>query len=68
MPRSGSPGASDTDAGFWMRLARAIMRRPVLFATVSTALLLAMAIPAFWLEVGPGTNQGVPQNLESTAR
>ena len=30
------------------------------------ALLLALAIPAFWIDVGPGTNQGIPQDLEST--
>ena len=57
---------ADTEGSFWMKLAHAIMRRPVLFATGSTALLLAFAIPAFWLEVGPGTNQGIPQDLEST--
>ncbi len=56
----------DTESGFWMRLARMIMRRPLVFATLSVALLLAAAIPAFWIQVGPGTNQGIPQDLEST--
>jgi RND superfamily putative drug exporter len=50
-----------------MRLAQAIMHRPKLFATASVAVLLAIAIPAFWIEVGPGTNSGIPQDLESTA-
>jgi RND superfamily putative drug exporter len=59
-------GREDAERGFWMRLARTIMRRPILFATISVSLLLAMAIPAFWIEVGPGTNQGIPQDLEST--
>ncbi len=52
---------------FWANLAGRIMRRPGRFAALSVALLLAAAIPAFWIEVGPGTNQGVPQELESTA-
>ena len=43
---------------------RTIMRRPVLFATGATALLLALAIPLFSLELGPGTNKGIPQDLE----
>ena len=29
-----------------------------------TALLLALAIPLFSLELGPGTNKGIPQDLE----
>ena len=51
---------------FWARLARAIMRRPVLFLTVSVALLVSAAVPVYDLELGPGTNQGIPQDLEST--
>jgi RND superfamily putative drug exporter len=42
------------------------MRRPAGFAALAVALLLAAAIPAFWLDVGPGTNKGIPQDLEST--
>ena len=66
VPRRLLERRADTENGFWMRLARAIMRHPVRFAAISVALLLAMAIPAFWIEVGPGTNQGIPQDLEST--
>ncbi len=66
VPRRLLERRADTDQGFWMRLAHAIMRHPARFATIAVALLLAMAIPAFWIEVGPGTNQGIPQDLEST--
>ncbi|MEZ5102591.1 MAG: MMPL family transporter [Thermoleophilia bacterium] len=52
--------------GFWMRLSRAIMRRPALFAAVSVSLLVAASVPTLWLSVGPGTNSGIPQDLEST--
>ena len=53
---------------FWMRLAHSIMRRPALYVDRSMALLLAFAIPAFWLEVGPGTNQGIPRTSSPRAR
>jgi RND superfamily putative drug exporter len=66
VPRAIVVRRADTEHGFWVGIVRAIMRRPALFATVSTALLVAAAVPAFSLEVGPGTNQGVPQTLEST--
>ncbi len=49
---------------FWTRLARTIMRRPVLFALAAVTVLVALAIPAAWLELGPGTNKGIPQDLE----
>ncbi len=54
------------ERNFWIGLSRLIMRRPWLFATASTAILLAAAVPVFALELGPGSNQGVPQDLEST--
>jgi RND superfamily putative drug exporter len=55
----------DAEDNFWWRLSRSIMRRPVLFAAGTTALLLALAMPLFSLELGPGTNKGIPQDLES---
>ncbi len=53
------------ERGFWPRLARTIMRRPVLFAVGSTAFLLALTIPLFSLELGPGSNEGIPRDLPS---
>ncbi len=55
----------EAEENFWVKLARAIMRRPVWFAVGTTALLLALAAPALALELGPGSNTGIPQNLES---
>jgi RND superfamily putative drug exporter len=54
----------EAEQNFWMRLARAIMHRPRLFATGTAAVLIALAIPLFWMELGPGTNKGIPQDLE----
>jgi uncharacterized membrane protein YdfJ with MMPL/SSD domain len=54
----------DAEFNFWMRLARSIQRRPVFFAVGATAILLALAAPVMSLELGPGSNKGIPQNLE----
>lgn len=54
----------DSEINFWVRLSRWVMRRPVAVAAGTTALLLALATPVFWLDVGPGSNKGIPQNLE----
>jgi uncharacterized membrane protein YdfJ with MMPL/SSD domain len=54
----------DAEYNFWMRLARTIQRRPVFFAVSTSALLLALASPVFALELGPGSNKGIPQDLE----
>ncbi len=66
VPKRLLEGRADTESGFWFTLSRGIMRRPVVVATISIAFLVAAAIPAFYLHVGPGSNKGIPQNLEST--
>jgi RND superfamily putative drug exporter len=66
VPRRILESRAETESGFWFGLSRAIMRRPAVFATIAISLLVAAAIPAFYLHVGPGTNKGIPQNLEST--
>src|SRR5262245_5593556 len=55
----------EAEENFWAKLARSIMKRPLWFAVGTTALLLALAAPVFALELGPGSNTGIPQNLES---
>jgi RND superfamily putative drug exporter len=52
------------EENFWVRLARWIMRRPVAVAAASVAVLVALAVPVLSLELGPGSNQGIPQDLE----
>jgi uncharacterized membrane protein YdfJ with MMPL/SSD domain len=65
VPRRIVERREDNERNFWARLAGTIMRRPVVFAVGATALLLALATPLTALELGPGSNEGVPQNLES---
>ena len=56
---------ADHEHGFWATLAHWIMRRPWPVAIGTTALLLLLAAPAFSLELGPGSNEGIPKGLES---
>jgi len=41
------------------------MRRPLPYALATSAVLIALAIPVLTLQVGPGTNKGIPQDLPS---
>src|ERR671919_977434 len=54
----------EAETNFWVRLSRAIMHRPALFAAGTAALLVALAFPVLSLELGPGSNKGIPQDLE----
>jgi putative drug exporter of the RND superfamily len=56
---------ADVEHGFWARLARAIMRRPIVFLAAGVALLVAAAIPAYALKLTPGSAQGIPQTPQS---
>jgi uncharacterized membrane protein YdfJ with MMPL/SSD domain len=55
----------DVDDGFWARLARAIMRRPVSYLAGGTAVLLVAAAPALFLQVTPASLSAVPRSLEA---
>jgi uncharacterized membrane protein YdfJ with MMPL/SSD domain len=54
----------EAELNFWVRLSRWIMRRPLAVAVSTAALLIALALPVFALELGPGSNKGIPQDLE----
>jgi uncharacterized membrane protein YdfJ with MMPL/SSD domain len=51
--------------GFWERLAGAIMRRPAPFLAGGTAVLVAAAAPALFLQVTPASLSTVPRSLEA---
>ena len=59
------PGTVDIESGFWARLARSIMRRPVPYLVGGIAILLACAAPAIFLRVTPGSISALPQFPES---
>jgi uncharacterized membrane protein YdfJ with MMPL/SSD domain len=53
------------ETGFWHRLARAIMRRPLVFLAVGAAVLLGAAAPVFGLQLTPGSASGIPRYPQS---
>jgi RND superfamily putative drug exporter len=57
---------ADGRPGFWTRLSRSIMRRPVLYLVCSSALMLGLAVPALDLKLTGGDNRGIPLTTEST--
>ncbi|HSK15366.1 MAG TPA: MMPL family transporter [Gaiellaceae bacterium] len=64
VPRRVLARREDEERSLWARLARMIMRRPAAFAAATTALLVTLALPVLTMEVGPGSNKGIPQGLE----
>jgi RND superfamily putative drug exporter len=65
LPKGIMDKRADHEHGFWAKLAHWIMRRPWPVAIGTTAFLLLLAAPAFALELGPGSNEGIPKRLES---
>jgi RND superfamily putative drug exporter len=55
----------DPERGFWARLARGIMARPVIFLVVGASVLVAAALPAFGLQLTPGSTFGIPRTPQS---
>jgi uncharacterized membrane protein YdfJ with MMPL/SSD domain len=55
----------DVEHGFWARLARWIMRRPIVFFAIGACVLLLAALPVIALQLTPGSAQGIPQSPSS---
>jgi RND superfamily putative drug exporter len=56
---------ADHERGFWPRLARTIMRHPALVASATAGFLLLLTLPLLGLQLGPGSNEGIPKSLEA---
>ncbi|HYP32089.1 MAG TPA: MMPL family transporter, partial [Burkholderiaceae bacterium] len=52
--------------GMWSRLARSIMRRPVLYLVSAGGLLILLALPALQLHVTGGDNRGTPRGTQAS--
>jgi RND superfamily putative drug exporter len=55
----------DPEHGFWARLARWIMAKPLVFLIGGAAVLVAAAVPAFSLKLTPGSTFGIPRSPQS---
>jgi RND superfamily putative drug exporter len=67
VPKRVEERRADHDVNFWGRLSHGVMRRAALIATSTAALLLVFAAPVLDLKLGPGSNDGIPRELESVA-
>ena len=65
LPRRLLERRADTDRGFWAGLASFIMRYPKTVAGVTAGFLLVLTLPLLALQLGPGSNEGIPRNLEA---
>jgi uncharacterized membrane protein YdfJ with MMPL/SSD domain len=66
VPRGVLERRAASETGFWVRLARMIMRRPIPVFVGSAAVMLAIAVPALQLQLTGGDNRGVPGGTEAT--
>ena len=65
LPKRWLEQRADPEGGFWAVLSRFIMRYPKLVAGTTSAFLLLLTLPVLALELGPGSNEGIPRNLEA---
>jgi uncharacterized membrane protein YdfJ with MMPL/SSD domain len=65
LPRGWLAARADHERGFWATLARTIMRYPALVAGITAGALLVLALPVLTLQLGPGSNEGIPRHLEA---
>jgi RND superfamily putative drug exporter len=63
VPGLGRVKASMASFGLWPRIVDRVMRRPVVSAVASVALLLALAAPALQMTIGSSGADGLPQDL-----
>jgi uncharacterized membrane protein YdfJ with MMPL/SSD domain len=66
IPKSILAHRAEGRTGVWHRLARSIMRRPVLYLVLAGGLMVGLALPALGLKITSGDNRGVPLTREST--
>jgi uncharacterized membrane protein YdfJ with MMPL/SSD domain len=57
--------ATDHESGFWYRLSRFVMRRPVGIATVTAALLIVLGIPFYSLKFTSVDAQVLPESASA---
>jgi uncharacterized membrane protein YdfJ with MMPL/SSD domain len=57
---------SSGEGGMWLRLANAIMRRPVAFLAAALAVLLTLGAFAFGLHLTGGDNRGTPRGTQAS--
>jgi RND superfamily putative drug exporter len=65
LQRRAERDATQTEAGFWYRLSRFVMRRPIPIATVSAAALIALGIPFLGIKFTSVDAQVLPKSASA---
>ncbi len=65
LQRRAERDATETESGFWYRLSRFVMRRPIPIATVTALLLLVLGIPFYSLKFTSVDAQVLPQSASA---
>ena len=65
LPKRWIEHRADHERGFWAVLAQFIMRYPKLVAFSSAGFLVLLMLPVFTLQLGPGSNEGIPRDLQA---
>jgi RND superfamily putative drug exporter len=65
LPRRFLERRANHERGFWPWLATRIMRHPKAFAGGTAGFLVLLTLPVLTLQVGPGSNEGIPRDLEA---
>jgi uncharacterized membrane protein YdfJ with MMPL/SSD domain len=56
----------DVATGVWSRLARGVVRRPLLVLLTTLIVLGGLSTSIFWLQLTPGSLTAIPQNVEAS--
>jgi putative drug exporter of the RND superfamily len=67
VPRAWLERRIQAEGGAWTRLARAIMRHPVVFFSTALAIMVALAVPALHLHLTSGDNRSAPSGTQATS-
>ena len=65
LPKRWLEQRADPESGFWAVLSRFIMRHAKLVAGTTSAFLILLTLPVLALELGPGSNEGIPRDLQA---
>jgi RND superfamily putative drug exporter len=52
--------------GTWSRIARGVVRRPLLVLVTTLVVLAGLSSSIFWLQLTPGSLTAIPQNIEAS--
>jgi uncharacterized membrane protein YdfJ with MMPL/SSD domain len=65
LQRRAERDATSTESGFWYRLSRLVMRRPIGIATVTAAILIVLGIPFYSLKFTTVDAQVLPESASA---